>query len=186
MWYVVVSAFLLSILNAVKLEYEVAALLGFLSLLTANPLYYGIAILREKKGVSPRLARIHLLLNVSITLSALALITFGITLEGSTAGILMLIFGLIGLTSGMEVYSHFRKLRDKKSWIVEHLSSMFITGIAAYTAFFAFGGRHIFRLWLVDYLQVLPWLLPTIIGAISIRMMVRKYQPSSKNRKARG
>jgi len=81
----------------------VADLLGFLSLLTPNPLYYGIAILRGKKGVSLRLARIHLPLNLSITLSALALITYEIILEGSTTGILMIIFGLVGLTSGMEV-----------------------------------------------------------------------------------
>ena len=44
MWIVVLTAAILSIKNIIIGAYIMAAFLGFLSLITANPLWYGIAV----------------------------------------------------------------------------------------------------------------------------------------------
>ena len=48
---------------------------------------------------------------------------------------------------------------------------MLVSGIAAYTAFFAFGGRVFFESLLTGYWAVLPWVAPTIIGIGAIKYL---------------
>jgi len=57
-----------------------------------------------------------------------------------------------------------------------HIQGTIISGIAAYTAFFAFGGRRIFAAFLEGPLMVLPWILPTILGVIYSRYMQKRFR----------
>ena len=50
MWYVVISAFLLSVENFIEGSYIAAAFLGFLTLATGQPLWSAIAILNNKES----------------------------------------------------------------------------------------------------------------------------------------
>ncbi len=52
---------------------------------------------------------------------------------------------------------------------------MIVSGIAAYTAFFAFGARNYMASLLSDDWQILPWVLPTILGVIAIRVLLPRY-----------
>ena len=73
MWIVVISAGLLSIKNILIGEFVMAAFLGFLALITANPLLYGIAILKNKKGLSDSYQKKHMAFNALITLAGVLL-----------------------------------------------------------------------------------------------------------------
>ena len=105
MWIVVVSAGILSVENAYQGNYLMASFLGFLTLITSNPLWYGIASLKQKKGLSAGYKNIHLVFNIAITLGGLLLIIYGITMIGKGPEIMLFFFGILGLTNAKEVYN---------------------------------------------------------------------------------
>ena len=164
MWIVVISAGILSIENVLQGDYVMAAFLGFLTLITSNPLWYGIATLKQKKGLSSTYKNIHLVFNSGIVLSALLLIAYGCTMIGKGPDIMLFFFGILGLTNSKQVYNHFKNPTTKEDWYKQHYSGMVTTAIAAYTAFFVFGGNQLMAGRLPGYLMALPWILPTIIG----------------------
>ncbi|MFK7887871.1 MAG: hypothetical protein AB8G16_13505 [Gammaproteobacteria bacterium] len=90
--------------------------------------------------------------------------------------LLLMIFCVIGTSGSITTlrYTFKTQLRNKE-WIIEHIGSTIGCGIAAYTAFFAFGGRALLGQFLVGAWQVVPWVLPTIIGTYFSRRMVRTY-----------
>jgi len=51
---------------------------------------------------------------------------------------------------------------------------MIVGGIAAYTAFFAFGGATFFGNLFDGYAMIIPWILPTIMGVGLIKWYKRK------------
>jgi uncharacterized membrane protein len=175
MWVVVISASLLSLKNIIIGEFVMAAFLGFLAIITANPLWYGIAILKNKKGLSDSYRKKHLAFNALITLAGVLLLAYGIYLKGEGPGILMLIFGILGMTSGRDVLASYQRKNEKSSWIEEHISGMLVSGIAAYTAFAVFGGSNFFREYLTGYWTIIPWIAPTIIGITIIRYYKNAY-----------
>ncbi len=175
MWVVVISAGLLSIKNIILGEFVMAAFLGFLAIITANPLWYGIAILKNKKGLSDSYRKKHMAFNALITLAGILLFAYGIYLKGEGAGILMLIFGILGMSSGRDVLTSYHKKNKNTSWIEEHISGMLVSGIAGYTAFAVFGGSNFFREYLTGYWSIIPWVAPTIIGITIIRYYKNAY-----------
>ena len=177
MWIVVISAFLLSVKNLVLQRYMSAGFLGFLSIITAAPLWYAQAILNHKKGISPPYFKQFKVLHILIFFMGTALVVWSIILKVQDAAILLLVFGILGMTSFTDAFSSYDKIRQREKWIVTHLRGMLSTGIAAYTAFFAFGGRQLFSDFLTDQWMVIPWVLPTIIGTFGIRYWRKRYTP---------
>ena len=175
MWVVVISAALLSIKNIIIGEITAALFLGFLAIITANPLWFGIAILKNKKGLSDRYQKKHMAFNVLITLAGILLFSYGIYLNGQNEGILMIIFGILGMTSGRDVLASYQGKNKNKSWIEEHISGMLVSGIAAYTAFAVFGGRIFFMKYLSGYWSIIPWVMPTIVGLAIIKYYKNNY-----------
>jgi len=173
MWIVVISAGMLSIENTIQGDYLMAAFLGFLTLITSNPLWYGIATLKHKEGMSTAYKRAHLIFNCAIVLGAFLLILYGFTMIGQGPEVMLFFFGILGLTNSKEVYNHFKAPTTKEDWYKQHYSGMVTTAIAAYTAFFVFGGSQFMAGLLPGYLMALPWILPTIIGT-GILIYMRK------------
>ncbi len=172
MWIVVVTSVILSIENVFLGYYEPAAFLGFIAIITANPLWYGIAALKQKKSVSASYLRTHLLFSWGLVVFGLLLIAYGCTIGGNA--ILMFIFGILGLVTGAQALRDYYKTRILKVDGYElHFAGMIISGIAAYTAFAAFGGRQFFSEYLTGYWMVVPWVLPTVIGVTIIEYMKR-------------
>lgn len=174
MWFVVISAFLLSIENFIKGQYFSAVFLGFLTFITGRPLWSAISILKNKKNLSSSYLTINLVFNIIIGLSAIALLIFGLSIWGKAESVMMIFFSLLGLGGGWDAIKQIRSPMEKVDWYKEHLSGMIVSAIAGYTAFFAFGGRQFFSGILTDYWQILPWIAPTIIGVTIIKIMERK------------
>ncbi len=172
MWMVVLSAFVLSILNVIRGRFIVAGFLGFLSLLTAQPLWYGMVILKHKKSISDKVRKIQKALNYSIFISGLGLILWSVLLSIQGEAILLLIFGILGVVSTFG--NIFNNHAVEKSWLEEHIEGLVGTGIAAYTAFFAFGASTLMGGIFTGSLIAIPWILPTIIGTFIIKRMKRK------------
>jgi uncharacterized membrane protein len=80
------------------------------------------------------------------------------------------------LTSAQALHYIFKPSIKAREWIIVHLGNISGAGIATYTAFFAFGGSRLFSDFLTGNLQVIPWVLPGIIGGFGIAYMNRKYE----------
>ena len=97
---------------------------------------------------------------------------------GALSGeVLLMIFCVIGTAAGGGMLRYtFKKSIGKREWIIEHIGSTIGTGIAAYTAFFAFGGRELLGHLLTGQWQLVPWVLPAAIGTIFIRRLSKPYR----------
>ncbi len=91
--------------------------------------------------------------------------------------VLLMIFAALSVSAsiGMLRYAFAREVTPR-AWLIEHLNGMIGGGIGAYTAFFAFGGRRFFSELLPGYWQILPWVLPAVIGTIAISVYSRRYR----------
>lgn len=176
MWVVVLSAAALCLLKVAKGEYLGAAFLGFLSLITAQPLWYGIAVLRYKRELPRRVLLMRKGLSGLVSAAALAMLITAAYLRLQGPAILLLIFGLLGITSVPDVFKPMATLRASGHWLIDHLQGMVISGIAAHTAFFAFGGAQFFSGIFVGPWVAIPWSLPTVLGVIAIRRLKRRYR----------
>lgn len=175
MSWVVLSAALLSIENALQGLYEGAVLLGYLTIITAHPLWYAIAILKNKRQVSNRYRKSKLIFDAVVIICGALTFAYGIYLGAEGASILMIIFGFLGLINIPDFIRDIRGRGKEESWIIVHLSGMLTSAIAAYTAFFAFGARTFFTF--SGYVAIIPWIMPTVIGLIVIARYKRKYAP---------
>ena len=174
MWVVVITAGLLSINNFVIERYNIAFLLGYLSLVTANPLWFAIGVMKSKKTYTNSFLFTFVILHVSIVFFGAALLTYGLFFIETSARYLMIIFGSLGVLDIRQLLNLKMMRTSRPDWYKMHYSGMIITGIAAYTAFFAFGGSRFFENILKDEWQLIPWILPTVIGITCIRIMKRK------------
>ncbi len=180
MWVVVLSAATLSIRNLFLGNIERGAFLGFISIITAHPLWYGLAILNNKKFISSTYRMIHIGFMSLLVLVGLVLTIYGLILGAKGIGILMLIFGGLGLSSIVNLVHQLQNRPTKDNWIQTHIAGMIISGIAAYTAFFVFGGNQLLGT-LPGYFGIIPWVLPTIIGIPIIRYWKKKYARNPKS-----
>jgi len=171
MWVVVITAVLLSLINLYDGKYIMAAFLGFLSVITGHPLWYGMIILKHKKVVIPAVQRINTILNWILFLGGAGLLIWSLILKVQGQAILLLIFGIIGMSSAAPLI--FRPQKEA-NWLAEHIQGLLGTGIAAYTAFFAFGGSRFLGHIFTNQLIVIPWILPTIIGVFGIKYYKKK------------
>lgn len=175
MWVVVITALVLSIINAVESNYITALFLGYLAILTSNPLWYGISILKYGFKPPESLLRKKRAYELVVFLIAIFNISVFIYLQGKGQSILLLIFGLLGLTAMPQAFASIMKLKEKANPVADHVEAMITTGIAAYTAFFVFGGYSFFENLYKGHMVVLFWTLPGIIGGICISRLRRKY-----------
>jgi uncharacterized membrane protein len=175
MWVVVITAALLSLKNAWIGNTNGALFLGFLSVLTASPLWYGVSVLNNKKTLSKRYLLLHRVINGAVASFGIFLLIYGGFYQPDGINFLMVFFGLLGLTGLIEIKRSYRVLARSTNWYKTHYTGMIISGIAAYTAFFAFGGRRILGNVLSGSWELIPWILPTVIGVIAIRKLDRYY-----------
>ncbi|MEM6772445.1 MAG: hypothetical protein AAF597_17850, partial [Bacteroidota bacterium] len=171
MWGVIISALVLCTLRMIGGSYTQAMFLGFLALLTARPLYYGVAILRNKKRQSRRLLVIDRCLRLALVLAGPYLAGVGMGWWGPSSGHpLLVVFGALGFfTTIRSVVRDFRGEVKPYNWLEEHISGLLISAIAAFTAFFSFGGSRIFGDTFTGNLQIVTWIAPTVLGVAAIR-----------------
>lgn len=179
MWIVLVTAFLLSISNTIRGHYMAAMYLGYLAIITSYPLWYSYEILRQKKEWLNTYFNMRKVFVSIVFVCGLGMFLLGaIKFRFMGMGTMMVFFGLLGIPAGRDIFMTKPKAMDKEKRLSMHIQGTIISGIAAYTAFFAFGGSRI----LINVLHmhhqwmVIPWILPTLLGVTYMRYMKRKYK----------
>ena len=173
---VVISAAILSVINAIQGGWYMAAFLGFLSIITGHALWNGMAVLSRKRGLDDSYRRTNNLLDGITAVSGLALLIIGlatITQDGSST--VLVIFGILGILAAPRLIANLKNPPTESDWLWTHLSGFLTTGIAAHTAFFVFGGARMMAGIFDGYWVILPWIAPTVIGTIALRRMKKKY-----------
>ncbi len=149
-----------------------ASFLLMLSLLVFSSLRHGLLALRVSRDPLSLSGRGHRAL-----LLGMGLVSLLVGWQGIEAGqILLIVFAVLGATGAVNMYRETLKTDwNRRSAIVAHLNGLIGTGIGAYTAVFAFGGSRLLDQLLPGQWQVVPWVLPAIIGTLAIRRQRRKY-----------
>ncbi|TLX47932.1 hypothetical protein C1E24_06765 [Pseudoalteromonas phenolica] len=136
-----------------------------LSLLVFVSIQHGLLVLKAKQNRELLKTPWHLVSVMSLTLSGFVVLYFGLQQSHT----LYMIFGVLCSVSGVSTFHYIFKASIKeREWVIEHLSALVGSGIAVYTAFFAVGGRHLLSELLPGQWQVLPWVLPGVIGGVMI------------------
>jgi hypothetical protein len=179
MWVVVVTALLLSICNLILNHYMAALYLGYLSIITAYPLWYSHEILKQGGEWSNRYFIVRKIFLAVLFASGIGMILMGgLKYHFLGMGTMMGFFGLLALPSGRDLFRRKAIAIQKEQRLKMHIQGTIISGIAAYTAFAAFGGSRILVGLLHFHHQwmVIPWILPTVLGIVYSRYMKRKYR----------
>ena len=114
------------------------------------------------------------LVSGGMLVSALFMIGCGINglVHTQSYGILFLFFGAFGLLLPYGDYKLFsRTLKNRKLWLINHLSRMLGALIASITAFIVAG---------LGYTSLWAWMLPTVLGTSFIIYWIRKTKQGKK------
>lgn len=108
----------------------------------------------------------------SVVLACLALAAWGVgrLATGETFGVVLVVFGAVGIGSGGNDVRAFRAPEGRATWTVAHLQRMVGAFIATVTAVSAVN--------LTSVVGVAAWLWPTVAGIPLIAHWSRKYEPS--------
>lgn len=167
-----------------SVEYFVAYLKGqylfllMLSLLVWNNVRHAKRVLEVKKNVH------HMRTLQYLWLPCLLFIVASVALyQGITYSItLTCIFAPIALLNALGIIRYaLQKSIPNGKWVVEHIGHIIGSGIGAYTAFFAFGGRTLFEG--IPSLQIASWVLPSLIGVPFSIWLGKKYRPRPRKLK---
>ena len=158
--------------------------LGYLGLITFAILEKGRSAIRFR-GPSPGSRAVFAYVRAAIALAAsLALIAYALAFRPSNA-ILLFALSPLGILIFLETLNFQRAGNSyPQRWVIEHMDGMLGAGIAFHTAFFVFGASSFFNPLLGGTpLQLLPWILPTVIGvpagAIWKRRLMREMSTTS-------
>ena len=143
----------------------------YLSLLTFVNVRHGTLVLKNKRQHSNMRQWPHLLSIYLLLVGGLMLLSIGIIYSNT----LHILFGLLGSVLSIQTGQFcLTKSVSTNRWLVEHLGAFIGSGIGAYTAFLAFGGRSM--LGDLGQWQIVFWIAPGVIGAIASTRMSRKYK----------
>ena len=143
----------------------------YLSLLTFVNVRHGLLVLRHKTQHSKMRQWPHLISIGLLFIGGLILLLLGVIYSNT----LHIVFGLLGIVLAIQnVRFCLAKSVSANRWLVEHLSAFIGSGIGAYTAFMAFGGRSMFGD--LGQWQLVFWIAPGVIGAIASARMSGKYK----------
>ncbi len=173
---VVASALVLSGMRMIMGHAQAGLALFFLSVLTLVPLTAGVQVLKAKRP-TPAYRKLRLGLALALLgTSAVLLVGWQVLDSG-----LLLAFACIGLVlGGSDLYRFRKKGGSDRTWLREHYEGMLFSGGAAYTAFFAFGGRVVFDDLLTGWLAIIPWILPTLLTMLLLPLVHRRYKQGKK------
>ncbi|MBC3765276.1 hypothetical protein [Neptunicella marina] len=151
-----------------------ALFLWMLSLLVINNVRHSELVIKHKNNPSALRTPTYLLLVLSLLVTSLIVGFIGL----QSGRILLQVFAGISLLSAIGALRYMFN-KSKNSWLVEHIGAILGSGIGVYTAFFAFGGRALFAHLFSGQAQMIPWLLPSIIGVPCIIWLSNKYRPKT-------
>jgi uncharacterized membrane protein len=152
---------------------ELGTFLLMLSLLVFTNIKHSLLVLSAKDDRSVLRKTSHMLSIAVLFVAGLIVGYFAIT-DGN---ILFMVFAILSVVSSIGLTRYiFKPTLKKREWLIEHLGNIIGSGIGAYTAFFAFGGRRFFEDIFTGQMELIPWILPGIIGGIASYYLSKKYQ----------
>ena len=87
---------------------------------------------------------------------------------------------LLGIVGCCDALGNLKFIRNPSptpmAWWYKHMECMLGTGIGFYTAFSVFGLTRLYGLQLSGWTQLVPWLLPTLIGVPAVHLWTRSYK----------
>ena len=147
-----------------------SAFLFYLSILSFTTTRHGVTVLQVKGRRREMQSPQYLLPIVLLLIGGVACVYVGIQFQRT----LLTVFGILGLLISSSMLRYCLKPSVKRNeWIVEHIGAMIGSGIGAYTAFIAFGGRTLFTglgAW-----QMVFWIAPGLIGGMAANLIARRY-----------
>ncbi|MFK8054078.1 MAG: hypothetical protein AB8F65_14015 [Woeseiaceae bacterium] len=150
-----------------------ALFLLMLGMLTAAGLRHGLLALRVKQQPDALRSKGHVVLLASLGVMGILVGYTGIVYSQ----VLLMVFAVIAISGSVNTLREaFKRNMTRNDRIKAHFGGLIGTGIGAYTAFFAFGGSRLLADILRGQWQVIPWVLPAIIGTIAIRRVEKNYQ----------
>ncbi|WP_100643918.1 hypothetical protein [Alteromonas facilis] len=146
------------------------AFLLYLSLLSFVTTRHGLAVLRVKQARQPLRHWSYIFPLWALLLGGIACLATGVALGRH----LHTVFGVLGVFLSISLIRYSTRDEVKKhQWVLEHIGAMIGSGIGAYTAFIAFGGRVFFAE--MGQWQIAFWIAPGVIGGIAANVITRRY-----------
>ncbi|MFK7954994.1 MAG: hypothetical protein AB8B96_02770 [Lysobacterales bacterium] len=155
--------------------------LGYLSLVTFLSVHHGFGVLRFKGQPNAMSSPLRMGLAISAMVASAGVIAFALIFKPGNA-IVLLALSPIGILGGWGIINYLRSTDlSPKEWMYEHIGSMLGGGIAFHTAFMVFGANRLMDLGLSGWQQVIPWVLPSIIGIPASILWTRHYRLKFSN-----
>jgi hypothetical protein len=142
----------------------------YLSLLSFTVTRHSVAVIRMKENRESLRKPFYLLPIVALVLGAPVLLYFGYL----HSMMLLIVFAVLGVFVGLTMLHYcLRSKIAERQWVLEHISSFVGSGIGAYTAFIAFGGRALFSD--LGSWQIVFWIAPGVVGTIASALLCKRY-----------
>ncbi len=150
--------------------------LGYLTVVTFVIVRYGMQVLRHKADPAAMRSGLTVALSYVAIFASAAVILYALLLDPPNK-ILLFALSPIGIGNGIGQLRYMKAVGlSRRAWMYEHIGAMLGSGIAFHTAFAVFGSAQLFAIDLAGWLQVVPWIAPTIIGVPAILLWTRHYQ----------
>lgn len=143
----------------------------YLSLLSFTVTRHAVAVLQAKRD-RQILRKWHYITPILLLIAGAPIILYVGYINKQT---LHMVFSVLGFAVGASMLKYCLKKEIKeREWILEHISAMLGSGIGAYTAFLAFGGRTLLSD--LGQWQMLFWIAPGVIGSVASAILCKKYK----------
>lgn len=169
---VLLSSVLLTVLIAASGNVGIAGFLAFLVLITGTACWLAWRAIRLKAAPERYFNRWHAGVGVLNLLAGLGTFALGLHLDNA----LLQSFCWVGVVIGIGML---RKQRNPPSarnwWLREHYGAMLGNGVATHIAFLGIGMRPLIQAAGVEWLHLVPWLLPLAVAAAASVWLDRRY-----------
>jgi len=151
--------------------------LGYIALITGVILSHGIAVLHHKSDLTELNTLYRRFSAWTAIFASLFIVGWAIYWQPDNS-IVLYALSPIGILNGWSILKVIGRStnHEPRKWLLEHLNAMLGCGIAFHTAFAVFGMGRVLPFDLAGIWQVLPWVLPALVGIPATSIWVRKYR----------
>lgn len=155
----------------------VVLFLGYLSIVTFMLARHAVRVVQTRKAWGEIRTPFHRGVVWAAILGSVVVAGYALLRWDPQYSIILLALSPVGILSGSGALGYMRREPSyRMEWFFEHLVAIFGAGIAFHTAFAVFGATRLFEFRLPGAWQVLPWILPTIVGLPAIALSTRHYR----------
>ena len=141
----------------------------FIAILSGASVWYGLRVLKFKRRNHPHRQLLDLLFPLALLVSSIAVMIYGWVIGFP----LLQYFPIVGLfLGGTQLVYWVTVPKYRSHWVVEHISGMLASSIAAITAFVVFGAPRLLQ---VESVSLFIWFLPTIVFTPMIIVFTNYY-----------